>query len=158
MGKLYITDTRTLKKRLNNLYDNELILNKVDKLPKSKPIIIKLNKDMIENKHFSQLNSRLFDYLEQINDVAFRLAFYYKSHINMNDKDKDRSFCFVGYDTIQQRLKIGSTTLSDANEMLRKSKLVKIEKHKLEESFYNELDELSFSRYNNHYKIRDSIL
>jgi hypothetical protein len=128
-------------------------------LPKSKPLQVILNKDIVDGKQFTQLNANVFDYLEHIGENGFRLVFYYKSHINLNDAERDRSFCFVGYDTLKERLKVGSATIKDANEQLRKNKLVKIEKHQLGHDYeYNEDDELSFSRWNNHYKIRDTIL
>lgn len=159
MCNLNISDTRTLKKRLNKLYECELIRNKIDKFPKQTETVIMINSDRINGcKHFTQLNTKVFTYQEKINEHAFRLLFYYKSHINMDDKERDRSFCFVGVRTLKQRLKMSSDTIKEANDMLKKNKLIKIEKHKLKTDYeYDEMDELIFDRYNHHYKLNDEL-
>jgi len=157
MYKLNIYDTRTLKKRLHNLYDAGLIHNKIDTFPKRKPLSIIMNGSKIKkSKHFTQINAEIFDKIEEINEHSFRLLFYYKSHINLSDKKKDRSYCFVGYDTLSKRLKMGRDTISTANTLLKKNKIIHIEKHSLShDDSYDENDELIYDRYNNHYRIRE---
>lgn len=157
MYSLCISDTRTLKKRLGNLHNLGLIRNKIDRFPKRSPLQIIINADKIkESKQFTQLNANIFDKAEEINEHSFRLMFYYKSHINLKDKKNDRSYCFVGYETLTRRLKMGRETISDANTLLKKNKMIKIEKHKLKhDNEYDEEDELLYDKYNNHYRIRD---
>lgn len=53
---------------------------------------------------------------------------------------------------------MGSTTIQEANKQLTENKLIKIEKHKLENTgAYNEKDELIFDRYNNHYIVNEKL-
>lgn len=152
-----IFDRRTFKKRLNSLYNNKLIRNNVEHLPRRSEIVIQFNGDMFnEGEYFTMMNSDVFQY--ELNEHAFRLLFYYKSHINMNDKDKDKSFCYVGYETLVERLKVSNTTIKNANNDLAEGNWIKIEKHKLGHDYtYNDNDELIYERYNNHYKL-NSIL
>jgi hypothetical protein len=106
MSFLHIRDTRTFKKQLNKLYDEGLIENKVDKLPIKGSLTIVFNEAIYEGDgHFTLMSSELFSYYnnDQIDEYAFRQVFYYKSHINLDDKERDRSFCFVGYETLIDR-------------------------------------------------------
>lgn len=161
MQFLKISDTRTFKNRLKNLYKMGLIENEIIKLPTKGNLIIIFNEKVYEeDKHFTLMSTELFSYWknEQINEYAFRQVFYYKSHINLNDKERDRSFCFIGYDTLVKRLKISKSKVKEANEQLRKSKLIKIKKQVLETTHeYDENDELVFDRYNNHYYVANSL-
>lgn len=158
MGKLGIGDTRTLKSRLNGLYKTGLLLNEIDKLPRKGEMVILFNSIIIEDsKHFTMMDVKIFDYIEKISCHAFRLVFYYKSHINLND-DKKLNFCFVGVETLKNRLKMGGHTIKLANDELVKNKLIKIEKHRLENTNeYDEEDELIFDRYNNHYIVNEKL-
>lgn len=157
MRNLHINDTRTLKKRVENLYKANLIQNKIDVLPRKGEITILFNSKILkESKHFTMMNANLFDYMEQLNEHAIRLVFYYKSHINL--KNDDVNYCYVGIETIKIKLKIGSDTINQANEILTKNKLIKIVKHKLNTSYqYNENDELIYDRFNNHYYIDEKL-
>jgi hypothetical protein len=150
MGKLLIGDSRTLKTRLNQLHKHGLIHNKIDKLPRKGEMVILFNEKVIkESEHFTMMNAKIFDYIGNISSHAFRLLFYYKSHINLKDKV---DYCFVGIETLKHRLKMGGHTIKLANDELVNNKLIKIEKHKLTNTdTYNEDDELIFDRYNNHY-------
>ncbi|MGM7720526.1 hypothetical protein [Metabacillus sp. Hm71] len=158
MCNLGINDSRTFKKRLSNLHTSKLINNEIVKLPRSGCIDIEFNSKMLDSKHFTLMNAKVFDYIDKIDEHAFRLLFYYKSHINKDDKDKDRSFCYVGYDTLVKNLKMSKKTIASANELLKKEKLIKVEKHKLCTDYqYDENDELVYDRYNNHYKINNEM-
>ena len=161
MRFLKISDTRTFKSRLKKLFKLGLIENEIDKLPTKGTLTIIFNEKVYdEDEHFTMMNADIFNHWEhdKIDEYAFRQVFYYKSHINMDDKEKDRSFCFVGYDTLVKRLKVSKTKVNDANEQLRKAKLVKIVPHQLENTYeYNHNDELVFSRYNNHYYVANSL-
>lgn len=155
MQKLFIKDSRTFKKRLNVLFENNLIKNKIEQLPRTKPVTVILNKEILTEKTFTQVNVDIFNYLDQIDEHAFRLLFYYKSHINLDVLDRD--FCFVSFRTLQEQLKMGSTTISRANKQLQEKNLIKIERHELETD-YSEDDELMFNRWNNHYKLKEIVL
>jgi predicted transcriptional regulator len=158
---LNINDTRTFKNRLKRLHTLGLIENEITKLPTKGTLKIIFNEKVYEeDKPFTLMSTELFTYYrnEQINEYAFRQVFYFKSHINMNDKEQDRSFCFVGFETLAERLKVSNTKINEANEQLKKAKLIKIKKHVLEENGeYNENDELVFTRYNNHYYVHSSM-
>lgn len=156
MQFLKISDTRTFKNRLKNLYKVGLIENEITKLPtKGNMKIIFNDKVFGEDKHFTWLSAEVFSYFrnDQIDQYAVRQLFYYKSHINMDDKEKDRSFCFVGFETLIDRLKISKSKIVDANEQLKKTKLIKVKKHKLAPTYEYDDDELVYDRYNNHYYV-----
>jgi hypothetical protein len=161
MNNLHISDTRTLKKRLGSLYKNKLINNEITKFPKKGEIVILFNgKISVESKHFTQMNVKIFDYLEEIDEHSFRLVFYYKSHINLNSKDEGKKidFCFVGMDTLANNLKMAKKTIVESNKVLSKCKLIKIEKHKLKTNYeYDQNDELVYDKYNNHYKLNNEL-
>lgn len=156
-----MTDTRTLKKKLQGLHKQGLVLNKVDKLPTKGELFILFNEKIYDdNEHFTLMNAKVFTYFqtETIDEYAFRQLFYYKSHINKDDKVRDRSFCFVGYETLIERLKISKTKVKDANDQLIRAKLIKVKKHELKADHeYDEDDELIRGRYNNHYIVNNDL-
>lgn len=155
MCNLGIYDTRTFKKRLTELSKVGLIHNEIISLPRKGEITILFNGDVLKNGHFTMMDCKLFDYLEKINEHAFRLLFYYKSHIN---KKENKHYCFVGIETLKVKLKMGSDTINKANELLVKCKLLKIHKHKIETTYtYDEKDELIFDKYNNHYIVDEKL-
>lgn len=159
MLNIGITDIRTLKKRFTELVSCKLIKNESVKFPKKGETVILLNGKVIDNsKVFTMMNVTVFDELSKIDEHAFRLLFYYKSHINRKDP-KGIKFCFVGMETLSHNLKMAKKTIISSNNMLRKSKLIKIEKHKLEqlEETYDENDELIYERWNNHYFVNDKL-
>lgn len=161
MRFLKIADTRTFKSRLKKLYKLGLIEKEISKLPTKGTLTITFNEKVYEeDEHFTMMNADIFNHWEydKIDEYSFRQLFYYKSHINKDDKEKDRSFCFVGYETLVKRLKISKTKVHEANEKLVKEKLLKIVAHKLETNLeYNQNDELVFTRYNNHYYVANSL-
>jgi hypothetical protein len=155
MCNLGIYDTRTFKKRLTELSKVGLIHNEIISLPRKGEIVVLFNGEVLNNGHFTMMDCKLFDYLEQINEHAFRLLFYYKSHIN---KKENKHYCFVGIETLKVNLKMGSDTINKANELLVKCKLLKIHKHKIETTYtYDEKDELIFDKYNNHYIVDEKL-
>jgi len=152
MGKLLIGDSRTLKQRLNSLHKNNLIHNVIDKLPRKGEMVILFNENILKDSvHFTMMNTDIFNYVGEINPHAFRLVFYYKSHINLKE---NKTYCFVGVETLKHRLKMGGHTIKLANDELVGNKLITVTKHKLHNTeSYNDEDELIFDRYNNHYTI-----
>lgn len=161
MQFLKISDTRTFKSRLNKLFNLGLVEERITKLPTKGNLMITFNDEVFEdNTPFTMISTELFTYWknDQIDEYAFRQVFYYKSHINMKDNEKDRTYCFVGYETLAKRLKISKTKVEDANEQLKKVKLIKVKKHQLEETgVYDQNDELVFNRYNNHYYVANKL-
>ncbi|MCY8085136.1 hypothetical protein MOC02_18145 [Bacillus inaquosorum] len=155
MNELKINDTRTLKKRFNALHKYGLINNKIDKLPTKGYLSIFFNSEAKNEGNFCKMNPSIFTYFknEQIDENGVRLAFYYKSHINPNDKRRI-DYCYVSFEVLKSRLKMGNTTIIEANKSLKKAKLLKIVKHKLEDTgSYDENDALIFDKWNNHYHI-----
>lgn len=161
MRMCLMTDTRTLKKKLQRLHICGLIHTKVEKLPTKGELLIVFNDDIYHtDEHFTLMNAKVFTYLqtETIDEYAFRQLFYYKSHINKDDKSRDRSFCFVGYDTLVTRLKVSKSKVKEANDRLVNAKLIKVKKHELKTNYeYDEEDELITGRYNNHYTVHNDL-
>ncbi|MGG3890343.1 hypothetical protein [Metabacillus fastidiosus] len=157
MINIGVVDTRTLKKRLDKLYSLNLIENKIDKLPRRGEIMILFNKKIIdESENFTLMNAKIFNMMSSLDENCIRLLFYYKSHISK--KDIHKNFCFVGYETLKNKLKIGNDSIKTANDNLKKLKLIKIEKHELKHDFeYGETDELIYNKYNNHYIVDPSL-
>jgi hypothetical protein len=155
-----ITDARTLKKRLKSLYENKLILNEITKLPKRGEVCILFNDKLVtESKVFTMMNFCVFNYIGSINEHALRLIFFYKSYINKKKVDYDgeekvKDYCFVGVETIKHQLKMGSSTILEANKLLTDNKLMKIKRQVLKTEYeYDENDELVYDRYHNHYHV-----
>lgn len=154
-----ISDTRTFKKYLNNLFKLDLIKNEISKLPTKGRLKIIFNAEKLNADHFTMMSTTIFTYLanRQIDEYAFRQVFYYKSHINLKDK-RNVDYCYVSYDTLVERLKVSKTKIKEANDLLKKAKLVKIEKHKLEwTGAYLDADELEYDKFNNHYKVANDL-
>lgn len=158
MHLLKITDTRTLKKRINNLYTLNLIKNEIDKIPTKGKIEIVFNTEIKDpDDHFTKLSASIFTYFNnnQIDTYAFRQIFYYKSRINKNLEGNGHDYCFSGYDSMSKRFRISRSKIEDANKQLKKAKLLKVIKHKLEPTHEYIDDELQYDRYNNHYFVAD---
>jgi hypothetical protein len=158
MNNIGIADTRTLKKRLDKLFKENLIKNQIKTFPKRGEVVILFNGQVVkENEHFTMMNIKIFDTLDKIDEHSFRLVFYYKSHINLND-GRGLNYCYVGRETLKHNLKMGTDTIKAANEMLVKNKLIKIIKHKLEhDDTYDDNNELIFEKYNNHYIVHNDL-
>lgn len=86
MDNLNISDTRTLKRRLESLFNLGLILNRPATMPRKGKTVILFNSNVkSKGNNFTMINAEIFNYIDVINEHAFRLLFYYKSHINKND-------------------------------------------------------------------------
>ncbi|PLS04043.1 hypothetical protein [Neobacillus cucumis] len=154
-----ISDTRTFKLRLKRLYKLDLIKNQIDKLPTKGNLKVIFNPEKLISDHFTMMSTSIFTYLAngQINEYAFRQVFYYKSHINKKDK-RNLEYCYVGYETLVERLKVSRTKIKEANEQLKKANLVKITTHKLEwNGGYTDANELDYEKFNNHYTVANSL-
>ncbi|MFP3509371.1 hypothetical protein SB775_06835 [Peribacillus sp. SIMBA_075] len=157
MNFLKITDTRTFKKRINHLHSLDLIKNRIDKVPTKGKINIVFNDSIAEGRAFTKLSASIFTYFnnDQIDTYAFRQIFYYKSRINKNLDGNGHDYCFSGFESITKRFRISKTKVEEANRQLKKAKLLKIVKHKLEPTHEYLDDELQYDRYNNHYFVAD---
>ena len=152
MNKLFINDSRTLKKPLNKLYKYGFIEEEIKRLPRNGILKLKFNPSPFKTKSFTQLPTNLINKIEQIGLIGYRLIYYYESYINRKDVIS-KQFCFVGQDTISSELNINKETIKKYNDILKKSKLVTIKKHKLEFDGYDDLDNIVFNKYNNHYYV-----
>lgn len=153
-----INSNKTFKKVIDSLYENKLIKNKIEQLPRSGLIEIELNDffNKEKNYQFAQLPFYLLDkcVLEEIGYEGYRLLYYYKSYIN-----DARQYCFCSRETIARDIGVSDNTVDKYNKILKKWKLVKITKHELKGTGEFEINEFgtekeSFTKYNNHYVLR----
>ncbi|MEM4994933.1 hypothetical protein WKH56_20425 [Priestia sp. SB1] len=152
--KLYISDNRTFKKSLSSLHKQGFIINEIRRLPTKGGIDIIFNPVPIESKKFTQLPATIFNKIEHIGWTGFRLLYYYESYINRTE-EPSKHYCFAGQETISKHLGIDTDTIKKYNDILVKHKLLKIVKHKLECTYeYDDLDNLIYTKYNNHYFVR----
>ncbi len=157
MNFLKITDTRTFKKRINHLHSLDLIKNKTENVPTKGKINIVFNDSIAEGRTFTKLSASIFTYFnnDQIDTYAFRQIFYYKSRINKNLDGNGHDYCFSGFESMTKRFRISKSKVEEANKQLKKAKLLKIVKHKLEPTHEYIDDVLQYDRYNNHYFVAD---
>ncbi|WP_332631992.1 hypothetical protein [Halalkalibacter flavus] len=153
-GYLSISDNRSFKAVLHNLYENNLILNKIETLPRRSALEIQINKEMtpLHNKNmFTQLDIRLIDkkILDEIGTIGIRLMYYYESRINRLELYKDHAYASI--ETISNETGFAKETIDKYNKILLKHKLIWIKKFKLEHVGW-EVDGnyIDFARYANH--------
>ena len=144
---LRITDNRTFKKCLNELYVKELLKNEVKKLPNNRYLHVELKK--IDDKYFTQIPVSLFHRIDEIGHVGFQLLCYYESFINR--KQLKREFAFPAFETIKNDLKISNDTISKYNDKLIAAEMLTITKHLVKYEDSLELDR--FIKWQNHYFI-----
>jgi hypothetical protein len=153
-GYLSISDNRSFKAILHNLYDNNLILNKIDALPRRSALEIQINKEMtpLHNKNmFTQLDIRLIDkkILDEIGTYGIRLMYYYESRINRLELYKDHAYASI--ETISKDTGFAKDTIGKYNEILEKRKLIWIKKFKLQYAGWEtDGNVIDFARYANH--------
>ncbi|MFC0559658.1 hypothetical protein [Halalkalibacter alkalisediminis] len=153
-GYLSVSDNRSFKAVLHNLYENNLILNEIETLPRRSALEIHINKDMtpLHNKNmFTQLDIRLLDkkILDEIGTIGIRLMYYYESRINRLELHKDHAYASI--ETISKDTGFAKDTIGKYNEILEKRKLIWIKKFKLEHvGWYDEGNYIDFARYANH--------
>jgi hypothetical protein len=153
-GKLCMADNRTLKKCLISLHKQGIVLEYIDSLPKQKALELTFEPIPFESAKFTQLPANILNKVEHIGVIGLRLLFYYESFINRTD-DISRQFAFPAIETTAKQLGINKETVIEYNNKLKKNKLLKITKHKLENSGeYDNLDKAMFTKYNNHYHVQ----
>lgn len=154
-----IKSNQTFKKCINQLNENGLVDNEIDKLPRNGLIEIELNKKYLTNNKdfkFAQLPFYFLDkcVLDVIKPEGLRLIYYLRTFINNGSE-----FCFSSRETIADEIGSNPKTVDKYIEILKKIKLVKVTKHKLESTgeyvtneFGNEKEK--FTKFNNHYFLR----
>jgi len=154
-----IKSNQTFKKCINQLYEFELVENKIDTLPRVGLIRIALNKKYlckIKNFSFAQLPYKFLDkcVIDTIGSEGFRLMYYFKSYIN-----NGREFCFSSRETIAKEIGSNPKTIDKYIRLLKKHKFIKIDRHQIEDTgryITNEFgkEKVEFRKYNNHYHLR----
>lgn len=156
-----IKSNQTFKKVLNQLFENKLILNKIDTLPRHSELKIVINDDYLKSGKsfkFAQFPYWMLDkyILDNIKYEGFRLLYYFKSYIS-----EEKNFCFTSRETISKDIGSNPKNVDKYTEILRKNKLIKIVKHKIESTYEYKLDEFGiekeqFSKFNNHYYLPET--
>jgi hypothetical protein len=147
-SKLGISDNRTIKKCLTNLHKLGIIFEYIDKLPSNGSISITLNQESHIEKQFTQLPATILNRIDNIGLIGLRLIYYYESYINRSSR-LDQQLAYPSIELSAKDLKLNKNTILNYNEILRKNKLIKIEKAKLE---YHE-DSAFFDKYYNKYHV-----
>lgn len=153
-GKLCMADNRTLKKCLINLHKHKIVQEYVNSLPKKAALTITFDPIPFESKTFTQLPATILNKIENIGVIGLRLLFYYESFINRADS-LEKQFSFPAIETTAKELGLNKETVIEYNNKLKKNKLIKVTKHKLEWSGdYDNLDGALYTKYNNHYHVQ----
>src|SRR5690606_34622114 len=135
---------RTIKKYFDHLHQLGYIKEKLV-IKRKNPINVHLIIEKLQEKPYTQLPVSILEKLDTIDYIGLRLLYYYESYINRTQIQNQ--FCFAAMDTIEKHTWISKKTIIKYNEILVKSKLLKIEKHKLETEYnYTEQDELIFDK------------
>jgi hypothetical protein len=151
---LHITDNRTLKKCLIKLYDNNIIIERIEKLPTRQIMTISFIPDLFITETFTQLPATILNKINVIGTTGMRLLFYYESFVNRNDR-LDRQFAFPSLLTTGKALNINKDTVIEYNKILHDNDLVSIIKFELKhDGEYNEENKPQFIKYNNHYRVQ----
>lgn len=160
MGKFGIKSNPTLKKMLNSLYENNLILSGIDSLPRTKQINIELNKEYIGIEPFTIIHINLYYLVDRIGHEGLRLMYYYESRINRTkhkedskgNKTFDNWFSYAGIRTIEKETKINRNKITECNKEMIRLKILKVENSDLSYSGeYDEFDQEVKTKYTNKY-------
>jgi hypothetical protein len=174
-----IKTNKKLKECLNILHKMKLIKNQITELPRNEPLKIEIHTYFDKKKHeeknklriekgkkpkefsefyYTQLPCELLDLkiLKLIGYTGVRLMYYYRSYVG--NFTTSNQFAFPSFKTIKKEIGLSDDTIDKYNKILKKNKLLKIEKHKLKHNNEYELDEFGlpvgvFTKYNNHYYI-----
>jgi hypothetical protein len=156
---LSTSDNRSFKAILDNLYDNDLILEKIDKLPRRSALKITLNPKMTplgKKNMFTQIDVRVLDkkMLDEIGFVGIRLLYYYESRINRLELYKDH--CYASIETIATEIGCAKDTVIKYNEVLEKRKLIRIKKFELDHvGLEKDGNWIEYARYANHTYVKE---
>lgn len=148
MEYLYWKNNKKFKKCLNELYEQKVIKENFDKLPKHSAIHISFFKTKL-NK-FSSLPSNIIYHIDIIGEIGLRLIFYYKSFINSEDINE---YACPSLNKIFNDTGITKPSIIKYNEKLKKAKFIKIVPHELEREV-NINTGKEYIKFNNYYYIR----
>lgn len=148
---LHISDNRTLKGSFRRLKALGYISNNVE-LNRRSTSSVEINIDKFDlRNNFTRLPVLIFKYITEIGYPGIRLLFYYESYINR--KDSLRRYCYPSQETIKTETKLSNRSIIEYNKRLVTSKLLKMTQHDPEPE-YDEVGELNWNRWNNHYDVR----
>jgi predicted transcriptional regulator len=147
MSYLNWTNSRKLKKYLQELLDSGYIIDKVE--PRHKPLEITLTKTA--NNHFTQLPYSVLYYLNDIKETGVRLLYYYCCF--QNGKDDEQDYTFTSYETINKDTGISKATAVKYNKILVEKGLLFIEQNQLERCT-NINTGKEYIKFNNYYHIK----
>lgn len=159
--RLGIPKNETLKKYINGLYEKELILNKVDALPRKGLIGITLNESRLpvkgSNITFTQTTESIVssECVSQIKMKGIRLYFYLKSYM---DTRHTPSFAYPSMDRISAETGIAKNTIRKHLSLMKNKRFIDIQhsdKQSSKESYYGEYDQVITTGYQNKYFLYD---
>ena len=141
--ELGMKDNRPLIAAFQNLHSQGLIKEEILKMPIHSPLNITLLEIALEP--FTQLPIELLDKVNTIKPYGLRLIYYYESFINR--KQILRLFAYPCFETIKNDTGISYNAIIKYNNVLVKNKMLKIDKHKVEQG------DFGFEKWNNHYSV-----
>ncbi|MEH7760106.1 hypothetical protein V7417_05235 [Bacillus pumilus] len=162
--RLGIPKNETLKKYINGLYEKELILNKVDALPRKGLIDITLNETRLPIKGsgipFTQVTESVLssECVAQIKMKGIRLYFYLKSYM---DTRHTPSFAYPGMDRISAETGVAKNTIRKHLSLMKNKRFIDIQhsdKQSSKESYYGEDDQVITTGYQNKYFLYDHLI
>jgi hypothetical protein len=157
---------KKFKQSIKTLFDHKLLKKEITTLPKNSMFKIELNPYFDKQKRkeekkktlkyqFAQLPVELLDVrvLERIGHTGVRLLYYYTCYTNQKLK-----YAFPSYETIAEELGLSKTTIAKYNKILKKAKMLYIDKNEIEYIGYSEQNddgvfEPQFTKYHNHYVV-----
>lgn len=148
-----VSDNRTIKKSLDNLFRQSYILNEVI-LDSRSMGEVHLNSELLNpHKGYTCIYTSLLKHTPVVDSTGIRLICYYESYINRIVSGANK-FCFCGVDTITKDTGLSNNTIIKYNRLLHDKGLVTVEKHRTGTEYkYDENDKIIFSKYNNHYTV-----
>lgn len=150
-----VKKNETFKKYLSNLHNNGIILNEIDKLPRKDGLKIHINSNLINPEYFTQMEYSTLSrkVIDKVGHTGIRLLYYYESFIN---RKNNKEFCFVSIETIQKELGLSNKTITEYNKKLKAAYFIKVEANPIDHEYFttSKGDRLLFTKYNNHYYVK----
>ena len=150
-----VKKNETFKKYLSNLYNNGIILNEIEKLPRKEGLEIHINPNLINPEYFTQMDYTTISrkVIDKVGHTGIRLLYYYESFIN---RKENKQFTFVSVETIQKETGLSNKTITEYNKKLKAAYFIKVETNPLEHEYFTTKkgERLLFTKYNNHYYVK----
>lgn len=157
MKVMGIKDIKVFKKCLKALYENGLMTNLIENLPRNNTLMtvqLTHNEETETEKYYTQLPYNLLKKIPEIGDMAIRLLYYYESYIDRKNVHKGKDKAYPSQQTIKDDLKCSYSTIDKYNDILVKYKLLKVKTFDPVMDGYDILDRALFHRWNNHYFVK----